>query len=124
MLADNRPEKATAVVDAPSPERKRGAISGGGCAGLTTAHALRHADAEVSRRGYRVPRPPPCVYVPTPELPTPTSAAGLATSSSLCADQSRVKPGPARDTARISPNISEMVCSASLIPTLAEYTRP
>jgi NADH dehydrogenase len=35
------------VVDAPSPERKRVVIVGGGFAGLAAAHALRHADAEV-----------------------------------------------------------------------------
>src|ERR1700727_195438 len=47
MLADNLSEEATAVVEAPSPERKRVVIVGGGFAGLAAAHALRHADAEV-----------------------------------------------------------------------------
>ena len=60
MLADNRPEEATAVVDAPSPERKRVVIVGGGFAGLAAAHALRHADAEVvliDRRNHHIFQP-------------------------------------------------------------------
>ena len=60
MLADNRSEEATAVVDAPSPERKRVVIVGGGFAGLAAAHALRHADAEVvliDRRNHHIFQP-------------------------------------------------------------------
>ena len=60
MLADNRSEGATAVVDAPSPERKRVVIVGGGFAGLAAAHALRHADAEVfliDRRNHHIFQP-------------------------------------------------------------------
>jgi NADH dehydrogenase len=41
MLADSRPDQATAVVDAPSPKRKRVVIIGGGFAGLAAARALR-----------------------------------------------------------------------------------
>src|SRR6185436_14188475 len=57
MPADNRSEEATTVVDAPSPERKRVVIVGGGFAGLAAAHALRHADAEVfliDRRNHHI----------------------------------------------------------------------
>jgi NADH:ubiquinone reductase (H+-translocating) len=60
MLADNRSEEVTAVVDAPSPERKRVVIVGGGFAGLAAAHALRHADAEVfliDRRNHHIFQP-------------------------------------------------------------------
>jgi NADH:ubiquinone reductase (H+-translocating) len=60
MLADNRPDQATAVVDAPGPERKRVVIVGGGFAGLAAAHALRHADAEVvliDRRNHHIFQP-------------------------------------------------------------------
>src|ERR1700688_531398 len=46
-LADGRPDQATAVVDAPGPQRKRVVIVGGGFAGIAAARALRHADAEV-----------------------------------------------------------------------------
>jgi NADH dehydrogenase len=60
MLADNRPDQATAVVDAPGPERKRVVIVGGGFAGLAAADALRHADAEVvliDRRNHHIFQP-------------------------------------------------------------------
>jgi NADH:ubiquinone reductase (H+-translocating) len=60
MLADNRPEQATVVVDAPSPERKRIVIIGGGFAGIAAAHALRHADADVvliDRRNHHIFQP-------------------------------------------------------------------
>jgi NADH dehydrogenase len=60
MLVDNRPEQATAVVDAPSPERKRIVIIGGGFAGIAAAHALRHADADVvliDRRNHHIFQP-------------------------------------------------------------------
>jgi NADH dehydrogenase len=60
MLADNRSEEATAVVDAPPSERKRVVIVGGGFAGVAAAHALRHADAEVvliDRRNHHIFQP-------------------------------------------------------------------
>ena len=60
ILADNRPDQATAVLVAPSPERKRVVIVGGGFAGLAAAHALRHADAEVfliDRRNHHIFQP-------------------------------------------------------------------
>ena len=57
MLADTRPDGATAVVEAPHRERKRVVIIGGGFAGIAAAHALRHADAEVvliDRRNHHI----------------------------------------------------------------------
>ena len=60
MLADARPDEATAVVETPRPERKRVVIVGGGFAGLAAAHALRHADAEVvliDRRNHHIFQP-------------------------------------------------------------------
>ncbi len=59
-LADNRPDQATVVVDAPGAGRKRVVIVGGGFAGLAAAHALRHADAEVvliDRRNHHIFQP-------------------------------------------------------------------
>src|SRR3984957_16375406 len=60
MLADARPDEATAVVETPRPERKRVVIVGGGFAGLAAARALRHADAEVmliDRRNHNIFQP-------------------------------------------------------------------
>src|SRR3984893_17069237 len=60
MLADTRPDEATAVVETPRPERKRVVIVGGGFAGLAAARALRHADAEVvliDRRNHHIFQP-------------------------------------------------------------------
>ena len=56
MLADTRPDGATAVVGTPHP-RKRIVIIGGGFAGIAAAHALRRADAEVvliDRRNHHI----------------------------------------------------------------------
>jgi len=60
MLADNRPDQATAGVDAPLSERKRVVIIGGGFAGLAAARGLRYADAEVvliDRRNHHIFQP-------------------------------------------------------------------
>src|ERR1700726_2781659 len=60
MLAEDRPDPATAAVDAPGAQRKRVVIVGGGFAGVAAAHALRHADAEVillARRNHHISQP-------------------------------------------------------------------
>ena len=60
MLAQTRPDEATAVVETPRRERKRVVIIGGGFAGIAAAHALRHADAEVvliDRRNHHIFQP-------------------------------------------------------------------
>ena len=60
MLAESRPDAATAVTEAPRRERKRVVIIGGGFAGIAAAHALRHADAEVvliDRRNHHIFQP-------------------------------------------------------------------
>jgi NADH dehydrogenase len=60
MLVDKRPDQATAIIDAPGPDRKRVVIVGGGFAGLAAAHALRLADAEVilvDRRNHHIFQP-------------------------------------------------------------------
>jgi NADH dehydrogenase len=60
MPADTRPDKATAVVETPRPQRKRVVIIGGGFAGIAAAHALRRADAEVvviDRRNHHIFQP-------------------------------------------------------------------
>ena len=59
-LADTRPDKATAIVETPRPQRKRVVIIGGGFAGIAAAHALRRADAEVvviDRRNHHIFQP-------------------------------------------------------------------
>jgi NADH dehydrogenase len=60
MLAESRPNEATAVIEARRRERKRIVIIGGGFAGIAAAHALRHADAEVvliDRRNHHIFQP-------------------------------------------------------------------
>jgi NADH dehydrogenase len=60
MLAETRPDVATAVVEASRRERKRVVIIGGGFAGIAAARALRHADAEVvliDRRNHHIFQP-------------------------------------------------------------------
>jgi NADH:ubiquinone reductase (H+-translocating) len=60
MLAETRPDEASAIVEAHRPERKRVVIIGGGFAGIAAAHALRHADAEViliDRRNHHIFQP-------------------------------------------------------------------
>jgi NADH dehydrogenase len=60
MLADARPDEATAVVETPRLKLKRVVIVGGGFAGLAAARALRHADAEVvliDRRNHHIFQP-------------------------------------------------------------------
>jgi NADH:ubiquinone reductase (H+-translocating) len=60
MLAESRPDEATAVIEARRRERKRIVIIGGGFAGIAAAHALRHADAEVvliDRRNHHIFQP-------------------------------------------------------------------
>ena len=60
MLADTRPDEATAAVQTPRRERKRVVIIGGGFAGIAAARALRHADAEVvliDRRNHHLFQP-------------------------------------------------------------------
>src|SRR6201994_1524769 len=77
MLADNRSGEATAVVDAPPPERKRVVIVGGGFAGLAAAHALRHADAEVfliDRRNHHIFQP--LLYQVATAVLSPAEIAG------------------------------------------------
>jgi NADH:ubiquinone reductase (H+-translocating) len=59
-LTAPRYDQTTAMMDAPSPARKRVVIVGGGFAGLAAAHALRHADAEVvliDRRNHHIFQP-------------------------------------------------------------------
>src|SRR5215469_2921808 len=60
MLAESRPDAATAIVEVPRRERKRVVIIGGGFAGIAAAHALRHAYAEVvliDRRNHHIFQP-------------------------------------------------------------------
>src|SRR5262245_55399875 len=60
MLAENRPHEATSVIAAPSAQRKRVVIVGGGFAGLAAARALRHADVDVfliDRRNHHIFQP-------------------------------------------------------------------
>jgi NADH dehydrogenase len=60
ILAETRPDEASAVVEAPHRERKRVVIIGAGFAGIATARALRHADVDVvliDRRNHHIFQP-------------------------------------------------------------------
>jgi len=61
ILAEIRPDEATAIVEAPRPqERKRVVILGAGFAGIAAARALRHADVDVvliDRRNHHIFQP-------------------------------------------------------------------
>jgi len=60
ILAETRPDKVAAAVEAPRKARKRVVIIGGGFAGIAAARALRHADAEVlliDRRNHHIFQP-------------------------------------------------------------------
>src|SRR5215471_11136992 len=60
ILVDNRPERATAVINETSSERKRVVIIGGGFAGVAATRALRHADVDVvliDRRNHHIFQP-------------------------------------------------------------------
>src|SRR6266850_7082574 len=60
ILADTRPDEATAVGETPRPKRERVVIVGGGFAGIAAAHALRHADVEIvliDRRNHHIFQP-------------------------------------------------------------------
>src|SRR6516162_2615644 len=60
MLAENRPDETTAIVEAPHGERKRVVIIGGGFAGVAATRALRHADVDVvliDRRNHHIFQP-------------------------------------------------------------------
>jgi NADH:ubiquinone reductase (H+-translocating) len=60
MLAETRPDEATAAVKAPHQQRKRVVIVGAGFAGIAAARALRHADVDVvlvDRRNHHIFQP-------------------------------------------------------------------
>src|SRR5215469_14968142 len=60
MLAEIRPDEATAIVEAPHGERKRVVIIGGGFAGIAATRALRHADVDIvliDRRNHHIFQP-------------------------------------------------------------------
>src|SRR5215470_9951026 len=60
MLAETRPDEATAVAEAVRRDRKRVVIIGGGFAGVAATRALRHADVDVvliDRRNHHIFQP-------------------------------------------------------------------
>src|SRR5215470_2949819 len=60
MLAETRPDEATAFVETHHQERKRVVIIGGGFAGIAATRALRHADVDVilvDRRNHHIFQP-------------------------------------------------------------------
>jgi NADH dehydrogenase len=60
MLAETRPDEATAIVEASHQQRKRVVIIGAGFAGIAAARALRHADVDVvlvDRRNHHIFQP-------------------------------------------------------------------
>ncbi|MCC8964301.1 NAD(P)/FAD-dependent oxidoreductase [Bradyrhizobium sp. Pear76] len=60
MLAENRPDEATAIVEATHGERKRVVIIGGGFAGVAATRALRRTDVDVvlvDRRNHHIFQP-------------------------------------------------------------------
>src|SRR5580704_15601120 len=60
VLAEEASDRTTAAVETGGPQRKRVAIVGGGFAGIATARALRHADAEIiliDRRNHHIFQP-------------------------------------------------------------------
>src|SRR5215813_5193237 len=60
MLAETRPDEATAVAEAARRDRKRVVIIGGGFAGIAAARALRRADVDVvliDRRNHHIFQP-------------------------------------------------------------------
>src|SRR5215813_2173911 len=59
-MVETRPDEATAVAEAPSQERKRVVIIGGGFSGVAATRALRHADVDVvliDRRNHHIFQP-------------------------------------------------------------------
>src|SRR5262249_14818023 len=60
MLAETRPDEATAIVEAPHKQGRRVVIMGAGLAGIAAARALRHADVDVvlvDRRNHHIFQP-------------------------------------------------------------------
>jgi NADH:ubiquinone reductase (H+-translocating) len=60
MSAETRHNEATLALETPRRQRKRVVIIGGGFAGIATAQALRHADAEIvliDRRNHHIFEP-------------------------------------------------------------------
>src|ERR1700722_18527342 len=81
MLADARPDEATAVVETPRPERKRVVIVGGGFAGLDG-----RARAAARRCRGRADRPAQSPYISAAALPG--GDGGPLSRRDRCADPS------------------------------------